>query len=161
MEELAAIDARGRGRRRRPRAGTAFCLDTAHLWGAGYAIDTAAGVDATLAAFDARVGLDRLRMVHLNDSRSELGSRADRHEHVGAGRIGGAGLARMVTHPALGARRRTSSRRPGMEEGYDAVNIARVQDLAAGRPLADAAAATRSTPAARRAAAPRPRTTSR
>ena len=91
MEELAAIDRAIRatgvdvGR-------FGFCLDTAHLWGAGYPIDTAAGVDATVAAFDEQVGLDRLRLVHLNDSRSELGSRSDRHEHVGAGRIGAGGL---------------------------------------------------------------------
>ena len=53
-------------------------------------------------AFDDAVGLDRLQMVHLNDSRAELGSRADRHEHVGAGRIGGGGSRRAwSTHPAL------------------------------------------------------------
>ena len=102
LEELGAIDdalaAIGVDRSR-----FGFCLDTAHLWGAGYAIDTAAGVDATVAAFHDLVGLGRLRMVHLNDSRSELGSRADRHEHVGAGRIGGEGLGRMATHPALGS----------------------------------------------------------
>jgi deoxyribonuclease-4 len=112
-----------------------FCLDTAHLWGAGYAIDTAEGVDATLDAFDALVGLDRLHMVHLNDSRSELGSRADRHEHVGAGRIGGEGLGRMATHPALD-HVTYYLETPGMEDGYDAVNLERIRDLACGRPLA-------------------------
>ena len=74
-------------------------------------------------------------MVHLNDSRSELGSRADRHEHVGAGRIGGAGLGRMATHPALG-NVTYFLETPGMEEGYDAVNLDRIRDLAAGRALA-------------------------
>ena len=78
-----------------------YCLDTAHAWGAGYAIDTPDGVDAMLDEFDLRIGLHRLRMIHLNDSRSELGSRADRHEHIGAGRIGAAGLRRLVTHPSL------------------------------------------------------------
>jgi deoxyribonuclease-4 len=112
-----------------------YCLDTAHLWGAGYPIDTAEGVDDVLAAFDAALGLGRLRMVHLNDSRSECGSRADRHEHVGAGRIGAMGLARMVGHPGLG-HVAYFLETPGMEDGYDAVNVARVHDLAAGRPLA-------------------------
>jgi deoxyribonuclease-4 len=112
-----------------------YCLDTAHLWGAGYAIDSSVGVDDVLARFDATIGLDRLRMVHLNDSRSELGSRADRHEHVGAGRIGAAGLARMLDHPDLGHVAYLLET-PGMDEGYDAVNVARVHDLAAGRPLA-------------------------
>ncbi len=112
----------------------AYCLDTAHLWGAGQPIDAAAGVDEVVAGFDAALGLARLRMVHLNDSRSELGSLADRHEHVGAGRIGATGLGRMVTHPGLG-HVVYMLETPGMEDGYDAVNIARVADLAAGRPL--------------------------
>lgn len=112
-----------------------FCLDTAHLWGAGYGIDTVAGVDTTIAQFAALVGLERLHMVHLNDSRSELGSRADRHEHVGVGRIGGEGLARMVTHPDLGHVTYILET-PGMEDGYDAVNLGRVRDLVQGRPLA-------------------------
>ena len=116
-------------------AGRGFCLHTAHLWGAGYAIDTTGGVDTTIEAFDALVGLDRLHMVHLNDSRSELGSRADRHEHVGAGRIGGEGLARMATHPALG-HVTYFLETPGMEEGYDAVNLDRLRDLVSGRTLA-------------------------
>ena len=92
-------------------------------------------MDTTIEAFDALVGLDRLHMVHLNDSRSELGSRADRHEHVGAGRIGGEGLARMATHPALG-HVTYFLETPGMEEGYDAVNLDRLRDLVSGRTLA-------------------------
>ncbi len=139
IEELRDIDhaiaGTGIGRER-----YGFCLDTAHLWGAGYPIDTAEGVDATLEELDARLGLDRLHMVHLNDSRAERGSNADRHEHVGAGRIGGTGLARVVVHPALDHVLYIVET-PGMDDGYDAVNIARVQDLAQGRPLEDLPAA--------------------
>jgi deoxyribonuclease-4 len=135
IEELGAIDnavaATGIDRAR-----YGFCLDTAHLWGAGYAIGTAAGVDATIEAFDAAVGLGRLHMVHLNDSRSELGAHSDRHEHIGAGRIGGEGLGRMATHPALG-HVTYMLETPGMDEGYDAVNLDRIRDLAAGRPIPD------------------------
>ena len=80
-----------------------FCLDTAHAWGAGVDLSRPDGVDAFLADFDGRIGLDRLVMVHLNDSKSERGSHADRHEHLGAGRIGAAGLARILTHPGLSA----------------------------------------------------------
>ncbi|HVM25122.1 MAG TPA: deoxyribonuclease IV, partial [Candidatus Limnocylindrales bacterium] len=69
----------------------AFCLDTAHLWGAGYDVATAEGARAVVDRFEELIGLDRLPMIHLNDSRSELGSRSDRHEHVGAGRIGPVG----------------------------------------------------------------------
>jgi len=130
-----------------------YCLDTAHAWGAGYPIDTAAGVDDLLAEFDRRLGLDRLRMIHLNDSRSELGSRADRHEHIGAGRIGAAGLARMLLHPALG-HVSYYLETPGMEAGFDEVNMRRALDLAAGRPLGDLPAEAFETRASRGRGAP-------
>ena len=133
IEELARIDdalvAAGIGHER-----FAFCLDAAHLWGAGYAIDDPAGVDAVLDEFDARIGLGRLALVHLNDSRSELGSRSDRHEHLGAGRIGPRGLGRLLTHPGLDATTFILET-PGMDEGYDIVNMDRARDLVAGRPL--------------------------
>ncbi len=111
-----------------------FCLDVAHAWGAGIDMRSPAAIDAFLAAFDARIGLRRLVMVHLNDSRSELGSRLDRHEHVGAGRIGAAGMAHLLRHPGL-AHATYLLETPGMDEGYDAVNIARARALAAGEPL--------------------------
>jgi deoxyribonuclease-4 len=134
LEELGMIDeALGAAGVDRGRIG--FCLDTAHLWGAGYAIDEPGGVDDLLAAFDRLLGLERLRMVHLIDSRSERGSRADRHEHVAAGRIGAAGLGRFLDHPGLG-RVAYLLETPGMDDGYDEVNLRRVQDVAAGRPLA-------------------------
>ena len=75
-------------------------------------------------------------MVHLNDSKVERGSRADRHEHLGAGRIGVEGLARILTHPGL-AHVAYYLETPGMDEGYDAINLARAWDIAAGRPLDD------------------------
>jgi deoxyribonuclease-4 len=132
-EELAdiaaAIDAAGV-----PPARVGFCLDTAHAWGAGIDVGAPAAIDAFLAAFDARIGLDRLVLVHLNDSRAELGSRSDRHEHIGAGRIGAAGLAHLLTHPAL-AGATFLLETPGMDEGYDAINLERARALAAGRPL--------------------------
>ena len=130
-----------------------FCLDTAHLWGAGYPLHTAIGVDGTLEAFDELVGIGRLHMVHLNDSRSEIGSRQDRHEHVGAGRIGAEGMARVITHPALDGVP-CYLETPGMDDGYDAVNIARVLDLANGRPLADLPASAFQTRSSRGRSAP-------
>lgn len=113
-----------------------YCLDTAHAWGAGYPIDTPQGVDVMLAEFEDRLGLDRLHLVHLNDSRAERGSLSDRHEHLGGGLIGALGLGRMVTHPALDHVTYILET-PGMEAGYDEVNILRVLEMAAGRPLAD------------------------
>lgn len=133
VDELARIDA-AMAAAGVDRARVAWCLDTAHAWGAGIDIGSASGVDELLATFDARLGLGRLVMVHLNDSRSELGSRSDRHEHLGAGRIGVEGLRRILTHPAL-RRAAYVLETPGMDEGYDAVNLARARDIAAGRLL--------------------------
>jgi deoxyribonuclease-4 len=135
IEELAAIE-RSILAAGVPQARFGYCLDAAHLWGAGYAIDTPAAVDQVVATFHAAIGLERLHMVHLNDSRSELGSRADRHEHLGAGRIGGDGLARLLLHPSL-AHVMYVIETPGMDEGYDAVNLDRARALAAGDALAD------------------------
>ncbi len=133
IEELAAILEAIASRGADP-ARVGFCLDTAHLWGAGYRLDDPAAVDRLVAAFDARIGLERLRMLHLNDSRVACGSRADRHEHLGGGRIGVEGLRRILTHPALAAVP-TYLETPGMEHGYDAVNVARAAAIAAGGPL--------------------------
>jgi deoxyribonuclease-4 len=111
-----------------------FCLDTAHLWGAGYDISDPAVIDGVLAEFDRLLGLDRLWMIHLNDTSSGLGSRHDRHEHLGEGRIGPLGMAHLLRHPALD-HVAFYLETPGMEEGFDAINMARVGDLVAGRPL--------------------------
>lgn len=112
-----------------------ICLDTAHLWGAGHDVATPAGVDALLDEIARRIGLPRLVMVHLNDSKVARGSRLDRHEHLGAGEMGnGSGLARLLTHPAL-AHVAYYLETPGMDEGYDALNVARARDLARGVPL--------------------------
>jgi hypothetical protein len=73
-------------------------------------------------------------MVHLNDSKSPLGSRLDRHEHIGAGGIGERGMAHLLTHPLL-AHVPAYLETPGMDEGYDAINMARAHALASGRPL--------------------------
>jgi len=133
VDELAgiadAIAARGVADER-----VGFCLDTAHAWGAGYRLSDPDVTDELLAAFDARIGIRRLRMVHLNDSKSELGSHADRHEHVGAGQIGEPGMAHLLRHPLL-ADVTYYLETPGMDEGYDAINVARALALAAGRPL--------------------------
>jgi deoxyribonuclease IV len=106
----------------------AFCLDTAHLWGAGYDVSSVEGAMAVLDRFDELIGLDRLPMLHLNDSRSELGSRTDRHEHVGAGRIGPAGLGALLRDGRL-ARSVFIMETPGSDEGYDAVNLRRARML--------------------------------
>ncbi len=77
------------------------CFDTCHAFVAGYDLRTRAAVDGTLERFDRVVGLDRLEMIHLNDSRFPLGSRRDRHAHVGRGEIGAAGIGAVVRHAGL------------------------------------------------------------
>lgn len=65
-----------------------FCLDTAHIFAAGYDIRTSASYRKTINAFDDIVGLEHLCLIHLNDSKKKLGSKVDRHEHIGEGHIG-------------------------------------------------------------------------
>jgi deoxyribonuclease-4 len=134
VEELAGIaDALRAGSIRDDQVG--FCLDAAHAWGAGYDLSNPDVTDALLESFDRLIGIRRLVMVHLNDSKSDLGSRSDRHEHVGAGQIGEAGMAHLLRHPLL-AHATYVIETPGMDEGYDAINLQRARDLAEGRPLA-------------------------
>jgi deoxyribonuclease-4 len=112
----------------------AFCLDTAHLWAAGHEISRPEAIDALLDEFDRRLGPGRLAMIHLNDSKAALGSHLDRHQHVGAGSIGAAGVGHLVRHPRL-AMVPLLLETPGMDEGFDAVNMDRVRLLVAGEPL--------------------------
>jgi len=122
LEELAAIlegvESRGDADR------LAFCLDTAHLWGAGYDISTLDGAASVVDRFEALIGLDRLPLIHLNDSRSALASRADRHEHLGAGSIGPVGLGAFLRDPRLSGTTFIMET-PGADEGWDAVNLRR------------------------------------
>jgi deoxyribonuclease IV len=134
VDELAGI-AEAASRRGVTEERLGFCIDAAHAWAAGIDVSEPAAIDAFLTAFDDRIGLERLVMLHLNDSKSERGSRLDRHEHLGAGRIGATGLGHLLRHPAL-AHATYYLETPGMDEGYDAINIARAYDIAANRPLA-------------------------
>jgi deoxyribonuclease-4 len=65
-----------------------ICFDTAHAFAAGYELRTEQGFESTWAEFDRVLGLDRLKAIHLNDSKRDLGSRVDRHEHIGQGLLG-------------------------------------------------------------------------
>ncbi|MDQ3812935.1 MAG: deoxyribonuclease IV, partial [Armatimonadota bacterium] len=79
----------------------AVCFDTCHAFAAGHDMATAAGLEDTLRKFDRSVGLDKLGVIHLNDSKGQLGRHLDRHEHIGQGNIGREGMARIVNHPRL------------------------------------------------------------
>jgi deoxyribonuclease-4 len=133
IEELAAvIDAAERRGIDRPRLG--ICLDTAHLWSAGYAVDDPVVIDGLLAAVDANLGDTALAMVHLNDDRAGRGSRQDRHEHLGDGRIGDLGLGHLARHPRLvGVPMLLET--PDLDAGWDAVDMARVRAYLAREPV--------------------------
>jgi deoxyribonuclease-4 len=77
-----------------------ICLDTCHLWVSGVDVTDPAVVDATVAEVDERIGLDRLRALHVNDAAAPLGSNRDRHASVGKGKLG-KGLAAFLGHPRL------------------------------------------------------------
>ena len=77
------------------------CLDTAHTFESGYDIKTKNGLEKTLKEFDSLVGTDRIKVVHFNDSLSELGSNVDRHQHIGKGNIGPEAMKRIINHPKL------------------------------------------------------------
>jgi deoxyribonuclease-4 len=76
-----------------------ICFDTCHVFAAGYDIRTPEAYAETMANFDQTIGLDRIKCFHFNDSKHELGSRKDRHEHIGEGFIGSAGFANFVNDP--------------------------------------------------------------
>ncbi len=82
---------------RSPRVGV--CLDTCHLLAAGYDLCTEAGYASTFREFDRIVGLDRIKVFHLNDSKKPCGSRVDRHEHIGKGCLGLEPFRRLLNDP--------------------------------------------------------------
>ena len=125
LEDLAEIiDAAGAAGLPLERLG--LCLDTAHLWAAGHDVSTDDGVAALVDRIDELVGRERLVMLHLNDSKTTLGSRLDLHEHIGAGRLGPAGMRAVLRHAFL-ARLPTYLETPGMDIGYDRVNLERAR----------------------------------
>lgn len=91
FEELAFIRTNSRFPRR-----IGICLDTCHIFAAGYDIRTAEQYTKTMADFDRLIGLEHLHFFHLNDSKKDLGSRVDRHEHIGHGCIGPDGFRWLV-----------------------------------------------------------------
>lgn len=78
-----------------------LCLDTAHLFAAGLAVHTSSGLGSLIAALSTSGCLEEVRLIHLNDCRTAFGSRSDRHENLGEGGLGSAGLAGVVRHPAF------------------------------------------------------------
>jgi deoxyribonuclease-4 len=98
FEELRAIlDAA-------PELPLGICIDTAHTFAAGWDLRSAEGLETTLQAIDRTVGLDRVYVIHVNDSKTHHGSRVDRHEHIGKGKIGLDAFGRILNHALLAGR---------------------------------------------------------
>ena len=82
-------------------SGIGLAFDTAHAYAAGYRIGTPGGLRKTLETISSTFGLDRLRLIHANDTKAELGSHRDRHEHIGKGRLGRKGLRNFLSCRAV------------------------------------------------------------
>jgi deoxyribonuclease-4 len=107
-----------------------YCLDTCHLLAAGYDIVTPGGLRATVRSIEQTLGLAHLRLFHANDSRMPLGSRVDRHAHIGEGHIGRDAFRRILTHPKLHGKPFILET-PIDESGDDRRNLDTLKELAA------------------------------
>jgi deoxyribonuclease-4 len=96
FEQLAHIMEQAPGEER-----LGVCLDTCHVFAAGYELRTEEGYASTMEAFDRAIGLERLKAIHLNDTKGELGNRKDRHQHIGKGHIGLDGFRNLLNDPRL------------------------------------------------------------
>ena len=105
-----------------------LCFDTCHAFVAGYDLAAEKGLDRTLREIDEDIGLDRLKVVHANDCKGELGSHLDRHQHIGRGRIGLGGFERLVNHPAL-AHQAVIIETPKKAPDDDLKNLAKLRSL--------------------------------
>ena len=124
FEEIAAMIA---GVEDKSRVGV--CLDTCHILAAGYDIRTPEAYAETMAAFDATIGLSYLKCLHLNDSKRELGSRVDRHTHIGDGEIGREGFANFVNDDRLSALPGILETPKGKDDSEDRMNLATLASL--------------------------------
>jgi deoxyribonuclease-4 len=108
----------------------AVCLDTAHSWAAGYAIDSRDGVERFLESADTHIGLERVVLFHFNDTQVPLGGHRDRHWHIGEGLIGFEGFRALAAHAAL-ADKTAILETPG-DEADDARNMRAIRGIFAG-----------------------------
>jgi len=131
LEELGEILA---GLRNLP---VGACLDTAHLFAAGYDIKSPGGLASTIGQIDGAIGLENVPVMHVNDSKIPLGGRVDRHAHIGKGKIGAEAFARILRHPRFGAAapeglpgRAFVAETPIDDPGDDRRNVAMLWELA-------------------------------
>ena len=106
-----------------------ICVDTCHIFAAGYDIRTSEAYTRTFDELDRTVGLERIGLFHLNDSKKELGSRVDRHEHIGQGCIGLEGFRHLLTDPRFGDHAMTLETPKGKELQEDRDNLRVLRSL--------------------------------
>jgi deoxyribonuclease-4 len=107
------------------------CVDTCHIFAAGYDLGSAAGYEQTLAQLERHIGSDRVHFFHLNDSKKGCGSRVDRHEHIGAGQIGLEGFRCLLTDPRFCNHPMTLETDKGTDLAEDVDNLQRLRALVA------------------------------
>jgi deoxyribonuclease-4 len=115
-----------RGIKQKERVG--LCLDTAHAFLAGYDLSLKVGLESMLEEIDQMVGTDLIKLIHLNDAKDKLGSRHDRHQHIGKGFIGLEGMRRIINNPRL----RNAAfilETPKDSENADKINLKTVRTL--------------------------------
>ncbi|MCP4536899.1 MAG: deoxyribonuclease IV [Chloroflexi bacterium] len=105
------------------------CVDTCHIFAAGYELRTPEGYTATMDKFDQVIGIGRLKAIHLNDSKGDLGNRKDRHEHIGKGGIGLEGFRHMMNDSRLAGLPGTLETPKGKDLHEDAENLAVLRSL--------------------------------
>ncbi len=108
------------------------CLDTCHLFAAGYDFRTAEGYEAMVSDLDRYVGIDNIRCIHTNDSKRECGSRVDRHDHIGKGKIGKQGFVHFVNDERFSGVPfilETPKGKDGRGSDYDKVNLKRLRAM--------------------------------
>lgn len=106
-----------------------ICVDTCHVFVAGYDIRTPEAYSATIAELDRCIGIDRVRFLHLNDSKKELGSRVDRHEHIGKGEIGLEGFRCLLNDSRFSAHPMTLETPKGKDLAEDRRNLSILRGL--------------------------------
>jgi deoxyribonuclease IV len=109
------------------------CFDTAHAFAAGYELRTREGYEATWQDFDRILGLDRLRAIHLNDSQRDLGSRVDRHDHIGKGLLGLEPFRWLLNDPRMAGIPMTLETDKGPDLAEDRENLAVLRSLISGQ----------------------------
>lgn len=109
------------------------CVDSCHIFAGGYPLQTKAEYDATMSEFDELIGVDKIRAWHLNDSKKPLGSRVDRHHHIGEGCLGIEPFRHIVNDPRFADTPMYLETEKGMRDGVnlDAMNLATLQGLIA------------------------------